>query len=164
MNRYLRIIILLLSMSLQASAQIDTTHVEMLPKLSAEYYNYETFLKKNFDYELINKKRALKRNSNDLLIFGVALATGGYLATSYIGEKNGWSMAVSIPVGVVVGAGFLTPFVVWSDHLRTKANNIRVETAYILSLGKHTELGTAFFSSNHNWENSAIGVGLKTTF
>lgn len=164
MNRYLRIIILLLSMSLQASAQIDTTHVEMLPKLSAEYYNYETFLKKNFDYELINKKRALKRNSNDLLIFGVALATGGYLATSYIGEKNGWSMAVSIPVGVVVGAGFLTPFVVWSDHLRTKANNIRVETAYILSLGKHTELGTAFFSSNHNWENGAIGVGLKTTF
>ena len=164
MNRYLRIIILLLSMSLQASAQIDTTHVEMLPKLSAEYYNYETFLKKNFDYELINKKRALKRNSNDLFIFGVALATGGYLATSYIGEKNGWSMVVSIPVGIVVGAGFLTPFVVWSDHLRTKANNIRVETAYILSLGKHTELGTAFFSSNHNWENSAIGVGLKTTF
>ena len=164
MRRYIRIIILLLTMSLQVSAQIDTTHVEILPKLSAEYYNNETFLNKNYDYELINKKRALKKNSNDLLIFGMALAVGGYFATSYIGAKNSWSMAVSIPVGTVVSAGLISPFVVWADHLRTKANNIRVETSYILPIGRHIELGSAFFSTNHNWTDGAIGLGFKTTF
>lgn len=164
MKRYIRLIILLLILSLQASAQTDTTQVEDLPMLSADYYNSESFLNKSFDYELLNKKRALIKKSNDLILLGAILCVGGGMVTSFVGESKGWSMAVSIPVGVVVGAGFLTPFVVWSDHLRTKANNIRVETAYILSLGKHTELGTAFFSSNHNWENGAIGVGLKTTF
>lgn len=164
MKRYLRIIILLLVLSLQTSAQTDTTLVEVLPMLSADYYNSESFLNKSFDYELLNKKRFLIKNSNDLILLGAILCVGGGVATSYVGESKGWSMAVSIPVGVVVGAAFLAPVTFWSFHLRSKANRIQVETAYVLPIGKHTEFGPALISSQNNWRYSAVGIGLKTTF
>jgi hypothetical protein len=164
MKRYIRLIILLLILSLQASAQTDTTQVEDLPMLSADYYNSESFLNKSFDYELLNKKRALIKKSNDLILLGAILCVGGGMATSFVGESKGWSTAVSIPVGVVVGAAFLLPVTSWSLHLRSKANRIQIETAYVLPMGKHTELGPALFSSQINWRDSAVGVGFETTF
>ena len=150
--------------ALQVSAQTDTNQKQALPQLTEDYYNGVTFLKQNYNYEAVNKKRALKKRSNDVLILGAICGTAGIIGTSYIAEKNGWSMAVSIPVGIAVCAGVIFPFSAWNGHLTKKANAIQVESAYVLPVGKQTDLGAALFTDRNELGIHAIGIGIKTTF
>ena len=164
MRQYILFIALFLLTALRATAQdADKTH-QQLPALTADYYDGVTFLKQNYNYELANKKRQLKRISNDVLFGGVILAVMGNLAISYVGAENGWSLAVSIPAGVAVAGAILWPTGLWGDHLRKKADAIEVETAYVLPVGGQTQLGAAVFHNSNEHSLNAIGIGLKTTF
>lgn len=164
MKRYILLSILTLSLALRATAQNNGNNPQQMPALSANYYDGVTFLKQSYNYEQANKKRALKRNSSDIMLAGVVVATLGYTAINYVGEQNGWSMAVTIPVGVAVAGAVIWPTTLWSNHLRKKADAIQVETAYVLPIGGHTELGAAMFRSNNELGLNSIGIGLKTTF
>ena len=164
MTRYIFILLLILILPRYATAQIDSTHQQHLPSLVNSYYNDITFLSQKYNYDLLNKKHALKTKSNNILVAGICIAIGSGIAIGITGEKNGWSTFASVSTGLVVAGGVIVPTVIWSNHLRKKANLIQVETAYLLPIGKHTELGAAFFSSGKQFGNNAIGIGFKTTF
>ena len=163
MRRCILLLALLLTMVLRASAQNKTSYTQ-LPILSNDYYESVSFLKQNYNYELVNKKRSLVRNSNDIFIAGVIAAVGGGIATGYVCEQNSWSTAVSLPVSIAVAGAIAYPAVAWSNYLRKKADAIQVEMVYVLPIGRQTELGTAIFHDNNNYSWNAIGIGLKTTF
>ncbi len=164
MTRYILLFFFSLLLPQYVTAQTDSTYQQPLPSLTSNYYNDITFLNQNYNYELLNKKRALKSRSNSILTIGVVAAVGSVMVISFIGEKNGWSTFATISTGTVVAGGIIVPTVIWSNHVRKKANLIQVETAYLLPIGKHSELGTAVFSYGERFEDKAIGIGFKTTF
>lgn len=163
MKRYILLAVLLL-MAIVSTAAQGAVLGDSLPPLTAGYYDGVTFLNQNYNYELSNKKRALRRNSKDILIAGIALYSLGYMATTLVAGANDWSLAVAVPAQIAVGGAILLPAIHWSSHLRKKADAIQVETAYVLPLGEHTELGPAMFRNSNEHSMNAIGIGLKTTF
>lgn len=136
----------------------------ILPVLTTEYYGGVTFLTKSYNYELQNKKKQLRRTARDIEIMGVGLLLGISYVGGTVTSNIGWSEWVSIPCLTVFGVSALGGLTLWSSHLRKKADAIQVETAYVLPLGEHTELGPAMFRNSNEHSMNAIGIGLKTTF
>lgn len=160
----LLIVMFTLVLPQNAAAQADSTYQQPLPSLTKSYYEGITFLSHNYNYELLNKQRALKSRSNTILTAGIIVAVGSCAAMAFIGEQNHWSTFATVSCGMVVTGAVIVPTMLWSNHLRKKANLIQVETAYFLPIGKHSELGAAVFSKGEQFGDKAIGIGFKTTF
>jgi hypothetical protein len=164
MKRQFLLLIMMLIMALHASAQSDVTVDQTLPLMTENYYSHVTYLKQDYSYELTNKKRALKKRSFDVLMLGVVCGIAGAAGTIYVAEENGWSLAVSLPLEMAVLLGVTYPFSAWSSHLSKKANAIQVESAYVLPIGNHSDLGAVYFYDKNRPNYHAIGIGLKTSF
>ena len=148
-----------------ASAQTDSLEGHSpLPVFSSEYYSNVTFLKQTYNYEVTNKKRALKSRAIDMFILSAMVGTGAMFAFDAVTMSAGWSDAIILPGSVVVLFAAAAPFALWSKHLSKASEAIQVETAYILPLGKQTEVGPAVFSSKDIAHCKAIGLGIKTSF
>ncbi|MBO4906581.1 MAG: hypothetical protein J5486_06050 [Bacteroidaceae bacterium] len=165
MIRFIHLVILLLCLPITASAQTDSTSIcEPLPLLSSEYYSGVSFLKQNYNYELVNKKRSLKTRSSDMYLLSAMMGTGALFAFDFITMDNGWSEAIVIPCSAVVGVAVAAPFFYLGSHFHKKSEAIQVETAYMLPLGRHTDIGPAMFSNYGSHKCEAIGIGFKTSF
>lgn len=141
--------------------QSDST---LLPQLPASYYEQSSFLTHQYNYEILNKQRRLLKTANDIEIMGSSVL----LAVSFIGgsiaENKGWSEWVYIPCSVVVSMGNLGLLMMWSSHLRKKANALNVSSAYLLPVGKKSKIGVASFTAHNSPEPRAFGISLKTDF
>ena len=164
MKRQFLLLIMLFIVALHASAQTNVTVDQTLPLMTEGYYSHVTYLKQDYSYELANKKRALKKHSIDVQLLGFVCAYAGAMVTGFVADENGWSLAISLPVGMAAFAGVYFPFSAWSSHLSKKASAIQVESAYVLPIGNRSDLGAVLFYDKNHPDCHAIGIGLKTSF
>jgi hypothetical protein len=151
-----------------AFAQQETTAQQpdsiILPQLTASYYEQSTFLTHQYNYEILNKQRRMRRMANDIEVMGSSVI----LAMSFIGggiaNNAGWSIGVYIPCASVVSLGTMGLLIMWSDHLRKKADALNVSSAYLLPVGKSSKLGVASFAAHETSGPRAFGISLKTNF
>lgn len=165
MTRYILSIWFLFFMSLSVFAQTDTTYQQpSLSLLTTDYYHGVTFLNRTYDYELQNKQRSLKQQSVEILVLGIVAAIGTSVGGALVASDHGWSDWAIYPLqtGIIIAVG--APFCIWSNHLRKRANAIQIDTAYLLPMGKSSELGAALFTTDGQLGYRAIGIGFKTTF
>lgn len=104
------------------------------PSLSYEYYTQSSISNRNYDYELLNRKKALESIAADihrgglLSSFGVATGVAAVIGISL----KEFSLGLSIPLGIVAGGGagvgtyFL--FNYWGEQVYKKSTAIEVSS------------------------------------
>lgn len=135
-----------------------------LPILTEEFYHNVTFLNQQFDYETKNRINRLKMWSREVMTAGFVTMLGVVAVNCVIANKNDWSLWIGIPCATVVSVASMYPFILWSKHLKEKAESISSQTVYLYNINRHLELGATRFTNNHNCSLQAIGIGLKLNF
>lgn len=125
--------------------QADTLE---LASMTASYYESVSFLDRNYDYELANRKHNLEMwasgmESIAILTMASASVLGGYLCSKYE-----WKEAVYIPSMVVLEMSVIVPMLFLRKNLMEEAASI--------------ELGPTVFGGPDG--ANGIGIGLRQRF
>ena len=149
-------------------AQQDTTPQQpdstILPQLPASYYEQSSFLSHQYNYEILNKQRKLRKMASDIQILGSSVILSMSLIGGAISNNAGWSEWVYIPCATAVSLGTMGLLITWSNHLNKKADALNVSSAYVLPMGEKSKVGVASFTAHDTLEPRAFGISLKTVF
>lgn len=154
-----------------ASAQVtqpnqsptDTLAFGILPSLSHDFYNTSSIVDRNYNYELLNKKRSLQMWSGEVLTIGMIIFMGEIAANSVLAVNNKWNLWIDIPCATIVGMATLMPFVFWSKHLQQRADAIEISPT-IGYFNNGTMPFTALNPNPANPSSLAIGINIKANF
>lgn len=141
----------------------DSTIVEELPILSANIYESEIEMNRNYEYDIINKRRSLIKLSNDLRIVGVVSMFAIVGIISGIGCTHDWNSWLIIGSSVVGGLGIEWMFNRFASNLRKKADAIVINTVPVANIGSKTHL-LATTISERGMKISGLGLGLQYDF
>ena len=141
----------------------DSVATFELPCLSCDFYNANTIVDRNYDYELLNKKRALEMWSVDVKALCLVSFFGVMLANGILAVNNKWNLWIDIPCATVVGMSTMIPFFIWSRNLKRKADAIEISPT-IGYINNDPYLNTAMLSNSTNVSGLSFGVKLKTSF
>lgn len=151
-----------------AFAQQDTTSQQpdntTLPQLLESYYEQSSFLSHQYNYEILNKQRRMRKMANDIQIMGSSVILSISLIGGAISNNAGWSEWVYIPCATVVSLGTMSLLMTWSNHLKKKADALNVSSAYLLPMGENSKVGVASFTAHDTLEPRAFGISIITVF
>ncbi len=141
-------------------AQLDTTS-----NLVSDYYtNYNYSLNRNYDYELINKKRKLEMWAEETKNIGFALGFGICIIGGCLAYDNNWSKWIYVPCGTVIFSGCILSSMYISKHLQKKADAINVSTIAQYNINNNFSVNAVHFSNSIDKSQKAIGIGVITSF
>lgn len=145
---------------------IGVTAVDSLdyPVLTEDFYQNVTFLNQEFDYETKNKINRLNMWSREVMTAGFVTLLGVMFGNAILANKYDWSLWIDIPCASVIGLASMWPFVLWSNHLKEKAESLSSQTVYLYNINCRMDLGATSFTNHHDHSLRAIGVGLKVNF
>ena len=132
-----------------------------LPILSEQFYRDVIFINQTYDYETKNKVKRLKRWSGEVMTAGYATFLGVLFVNGALAINNDWSLWIDIPCAVVVAMASMHPFIVWSNHLKKKAESLSSQTVYLFNINRHLGMGAVSFTNNQMHSLQAVGIGLK---
>ena len=135
-----------------------------LPILSEQFYRDVNFINQTYDYETKNKVKRLKRWSSEVMTAGYATFLGVIVVNGALAANNDWSLWIDIPCAAVVAVASMYPFIVWSNHLKKKAESLSSQTVYLYNINRHVDLGTVSFTNTQTHSLQAVGIGVKVNF
>lgn len=135
-----------------------------LPILSEQFYRNVNFINKTYDYETKNKVERLKMRSREVRVAGFTTFFGVVFVNGALAANNNWSLWIDIPCATVVAMASMYPFVVWSNHLKKKAESLNSQTVYLFNINSHVDMGTVSFTNTQTHSLQAVGIGLKVNF
>lgn len=147
----------------QTQEATDSVSLENLPVLSSQIYDFDIELNRNYEYDVINKRRSLLKLSNDLNIIGFVsmFATAGILIG--IGCTHDWNSWLTVGGGIVGGIGIEWIFYKIADNIRKKADAIIINSVPVADISRRTHILAATFSKNGQ-KISGIGFGIQYDF
>jgi hypothetical protein len=131
-----------------------------LPILTEDFYHNVTFLNQDFDYDIINRANRLKMWSREVMTAGYVTLLGVIAVNSVLANNNNWSLWIDIPCATIIGMASMYPFILWSNHLKKKAESLSSQTVYLYN-SHRLNLGATCFSNHHDHSLQAIGIGIK---
>lgn len=112
-------------------AETDTI-VTKLPDLTLDYYNDNTVVNRNYDYELINRKLRLESRATNVSLIGIITGVLVYTSVSTLimftadFDMNPLLVVTALSSGAVAGFFVYVPFQIWSNKLKQRAQSIEV--------------------------------------
>lgn len=140
---------------------IDSTE---LPILTDYFYQDANFINHSFDYETKNKVERLKMWSREVDTIGYMTLLGIMFVNAALAANNDWSLWIDIPCVSVVAIASMYPFMVWSKHLKKKAESLSSQTVYLYNINRYVDLGAVSFTNTQTHSLQAVGIGLKVNF
>lgn len=147
--------------ALTVAVACDSTE---LPILSEQFYRDVNFTNQTFDYETKNKVKRLKMWSREVMTAGYATLLGVGIVNAILAVNNNWSLWIDIPCATAVAVASMYPFIVWSNHLKKKAESLSSQTVYLFNINHRLDLGAVGFTNTQNHSLQAVGIGLKVNF
>ncbi len=95
-----------------------------LPSLSLDSYYINNIADRNYNYELLNKKRYYEMWSGEVKTIGMITLLALATVNAILAEKYEWNLWIDIPCATIAGCAILIPCVLWSNNLQAKADNI----------------------------------------
>lgn len=125
------IVIYMMMLTVMSFGQTENdTVVNNLPDLTLDYYNANTIIQRNYNYELIYQQRAIINKAVDLyhLSFVSIFATGILTGALTMNVFN-WDPLVSISVATATGILSAIPLRRWSKRLFKRAKEMEMYPA-----------------------------------
>ena len=132
-----------------------------LPILTEQFYRDVNFINQTYDYETKNKVERLKMWSREVKAMGYATLGGVLIVNAVLANHNDWSYWIDIPCATVVAMASMYPFIVWSNHLKKKAESLCSQTVYLFNITRHLGMGAVGFTNTQTHSVQAVGIGLK---
>lgn len=117
----------------QATKKVENdTIVKELPILTLDYYNDNTVVNRNYDYELLNRQRLLKSKASDVMILGIITGVAVYTSVSTLimissdYDFDALMVVTALATGAAAGYLVFVPFQIWSKKLNLRAQSIEV--------------------------------------
>ena len=110
----------------------NDTIVTKLPDLTLDYYNDNTVVNRNYDYELINRKLRLDSKASNVWIIGyitgIMVYTGVSTLIMFTADYDFDALLIVTALASGAAAGYLTfvPFQIWNKKLHMRAQSIEV--------------------------------------
>lgn len=140
---------------------IETT----LPSLALLYYNdsINNVLERNYDFQLMNKKRKLEFWATEMRTIGyitvLALCgINGWLAVEYE-----WNLWIDIPCCSIVAMGTVASFIYLSNFVKKKADAIKVVPLTEININDDTTVGAVMYVDDMQ-QSKSFGVQIKKKF
>ena len=148
--------------SINEAENLKTTS---LPSLSLEYYHDSTMnvLERNYDYQLMNKKRKYEYWSKECLIIGAACIFAVSGINAWLANKYDWNLWIDIPCATVVAMGVFIPSIYVSRNLQKKADAIKIVPIAEVNINENTAIGSVMYVDDFQ-QSKSFGVQVKTKF
>jgi hypothetical protein len=146
-----------------SSVQSVADTIAVFPTLAETFYNAPLDIDKNYDYQVLNKKRLLQVLSYEVLGVGVLTAVGGAVLFGCLADNVMpiWS-AVVCAISV---AGVVVPLsVIGYLQLQKKASAIDVSTLAQVPVNDRLSVNAVSLSYLPNPHSHAYGLGITLKF
>lgn len=137
---------------------IETT----LPSLTLKYYNdsINNVLERNYDFQLMNKKRKLEFWATEIKTIGyitvlALVGINGWLAVEYE-----WNLWIDIPCCSIVAMGTVASFIYLSNFVEKKADAIKVVPLTEININDDTTVGAVMYVDDMQ-QSKSFGVQIK---
>lgn len=137
--------------------QLDTLKGDDLPILTQSFYNNKNVLERNYDYELLNRKRKLNVLSKDMFVLGSVTTMAFSIGCGILFHDINCPMWISLPSFIVLGGGCAVAFVLYGLNLKKKSNAIHIASFPIYKVGHTGHL----YVSHFNTDKTKNGIGLS---
>lgn len=144
---------------------VENQEITSLPSLSLEYYYDSTMnvLERNYNYQLMNKKRKYEYWSKECLIMGAACSVAVLGINGWLANKYNWNLWIDIPCAAVVAIGVFIPFGCVGRHLQNKADAIKIVPITEVNINDDTTIGAVMYVDDFQ-QSKSLGVQVKTKF
>lgn len=141
--------------------EADSMQIENLQSMSLSYYNSRKTLERNYNFEILNKKRRLRMWSNEVRILGYVSYLGICFGGPFLFPDA--SLWVLIPTEVVIGGGIIVGSNIWANNLRKKADALKNTSVSVLKINSNSSLILTQYSTDF-CQYAGLGVGYKYKF
>lgn len=149
--------------SASSSAQSASDTITVFPTLAEAFYNAPLDIDKNYDYQVLNKKRLLQVLSYEVLGVGILTTVGGTVLFGCLADNVMpiWSAVVC----AISLAGVVVPLsVVGYRQLQKKASAIDVSTLAQVPVNDRLSVNAVSMSYLPNSYSHAFGFGISLKF
>lgn len=137
----------------------STVEVEF-PSLVNDFYATSFNWERNFDYELMNKKRRLEMRAGEIKTLSWVCCLAVICVNGYFAVEYGWNLWVYIPCGTVVTVGTIGAFFYWSNQVDKKAQAIDINGLASVPVGDKYSFELVSYQFDNNNQHKSLGIGL----
>lgn len=139
----------------------DSLKIEDLQSMSLSYYNSRKTLERNYDFEVLNKKRRLRMWSNEVRILGYASFLGiCFAGPALFPDASLW---VLIPTEVLIGGGIIVGSNILANSLRKKSDALNNTSVSVFKINSNSSLILTQYSTDFS-KYAGLGVGYMYKF
>lgn len=151
--------------SSEISDQSDTT-VCGLPSLSEQYFEDAYSLDRNYEYQLLNKKKRLQMWAINTVSIATAILVGGIFLSVELITRYNWKEGVAVPCCVIIAMLPVLAGVILMRYLLKRAAAIDVKSLTHIPLNNRMSLGFGAMACQHqssctNYQSIGLGITLN---